>query len=116
MAVHKFYIVSRSLNETRTVVRQFSECPLRLSCSMLARLCAVIAISLSFSNASLGSIRVTHTGARYAWDYEGVDFVVTRRGTLVIECDSYGNSVRVYRSGEKMLVTEFNPGGAVLLP
>ena len=78
----------------------------------LASVCAFITLAMFSSHASIGAIRVTHTGARFAWGYEEVDFVVTRRGTLVIECDSYGNSVQVSRSGELMFVTELNPGGA----
>ena len=79
---------------------------------ILATICVAVMFSFGFCNSSLGSIRVTHTYSRHAWDYEEVDYVVTGRGTLVVECDAYGNNVLVYRVGELLFVTEFNPGGA----
>ena len=101
MSVQRSDKASKTPNEINS-----SSWPLVLS------FCAVLFVSLCSANTSDGAIRVTHTGARFAWDDEGVDFVSTRRGTLVIECDSYGNSVRVIRYGELIWVTEFNPGGA----
>ncbi len=71
----------------------------------------VMMFTSSISSSCLGDFKIVHQGAARPNEPSYYNFVVRRRGTLFIECDSWGCNIEVYRTGQSLCVADYFPRG-----
>ena len=72
----------------------------------------VVILLQALAEASRGDAKVFHTNSVVTPEGSPVNGIVRGRGILVIECESYGNDIVVYRVGDHLVVADFFPRGS----